>query len=189
MLEKLNNDLGEPGPPSIQYVHIQIVPLARIPDGVVYPNHWSCFPTWSKVCTPINSTLMPRPRRSSSRCRSICPFRACWRLTFLCRSMCSSWKLPFRRPRPTCRPKCQPCTPALASGSGSFANHVDTEISGGQAQANQRHLSTQLLEAQNKLLGCDDVRGCFSDLLPDMLKPAFPAKSDLPPTFLFGTFF
>ena len=26
-------------------------------------------------------------------------------------------------------------------------------------------------------------RGCVSDLLPDMLKPAFPAKSDLPPTF------
>ena len=32
------------------------------------------------------------------------------------------------------------------------------------------------------------VRGCFSDLLPDMLKPAFPAKSDLPPTFLGGFF-
>ena len=30
----------------------------------------------------------------------------------------------------------------------------------------------------------DHLRGCFSDLLPDMLKPAFPAKSDLPPTFL-----
>ena len=28
-------------------------------------------------------------------------------------------------------------------------------------------------------------RGCASDLLPDMLKPAFPAKSDLPPTIYF----
>ena len=32
-------------------------------------------------------------------------------------------------------------------------------------------------------------RGCVSDLLPDMLKPAFPAKSDLPPTFIFVSFF
>ena len=32
-------------------------------------------------------------------------------------------------------------------------------------------------------------RGCVSDLLPDMLKPAFPAKSDLPPTSFFVNFF
>ena len=32
-------------------------------------------------------------------------------------------------------------------------------------------------------------RGCVSDLLPDMLKPAFPAKSDLPPTCFFVNFF
>ena len=31
-------------------------------------------------------------------------------------------------------------------------------------------------------------RGCFSDLLPDMLKPAFPAKSYLPPTFFWVCF-
>ena len=30
-------------------------------------------------------------------------------------------------------------------------------------------------------------RGCVSDLLPDMLKPAFPAKSDLPPTIWGGS--
>ena len=32
-------------------------------------------------------------------------------------------------------------------------------------------------------------RGCVSDLLPDMMKPAFPAKSDLPPTFSLWIFF